>query len=280
MQHIQLVALDLDGTLFNEEKEISEYNKEIIRRAIAAGVTVVISTGRPYCGLPFAQMEGLGIDYAITANGGGIFHLPTKTCIKDSSMEPAVAYPIIDYLLTKNIHFDVFSNGYGFSDKRCIALVDKTPLIQALTNYIKSTRTIVEDMASYARDHALNVSKITCNFPMDEDGNMPEREEVKAALESNPAVTCVCGGYSNLEFTARGVTKGAALRELADILQIPVAATMAIGDTENDITILEAAGVAVAMGNATEDVKAVADYITTSNEEDGVAHAMEHYLGF
>ena len=72
MSHIQLVALDLDGTLFNNQSVISQENLKTIRTITDAGIHVVISTGRPFNGVPFVQLEGTGIDYAITANGSGI----------------------------------------------------------------------------------------------------------------------------------------------------------------------------------------------------------------
>ena len=98
------------------------------------------------------------------------------------------------------------------------------------------------------------------------------------SLESNPGVTSVCGGYHNLEFTRADVNKGVALHALAKILSIDPDETMAIGDTENDLAIIKAAGIGVAMGNATPAVKAQADYMTDDNESDGVATAMEHFI--
>ena len=95
---------------------------------------------------------------------------------------------------------------------------------------------------------------------------------------ANPDINVVCGGYNNLEFTAAGVDKGMGLKKLAELLSIPMESTMAIGDTENDLAIIEAAGIGVAMGNATDAVKARADYVTTTNTKDGVAAAIEHFI--
>ena len=116
---------------------------------------------------------------------------------------------------------------------------------------------------------------MTLNFYPQPDGTPSYREEVRQFLIANPKIECVCGGYNNLEFTKAGVTKGKALKHLAELLSVSIEQTMAIGDTENDISILNTANIGVAMGNATPEVKALSDYVTTSNEEDGVANALK-----
>ena len=124
------------------------------------------------------------------------------------------------------------------------------------------------------------LQKMTVNFQTDENGVLIDREDVRLFLTSNPDITVVCGGYNNLEFTRKGVDKGQGLIHLANYLGIPIEETMAIGDTENDLEILKTAGISVAMGNSIEDIKKLADYVTLTNEEDGVAHAIEHFLEF
>lgn len=104
---------------------------------------------------------------------------------------------------------------------------------------------------------------MTLNFYPAADGTLIDRETVRKFLVSNPSITTVCGGYNNLEFTRADANKGVGLRKLAEILGVNPDATMAIGDTENDLAIIEAAGIGVAMGNATDAVKARADYVTT-----------------
>ena len=119
---------------------------------------------------------------------------------------------------------------------------------------------------------------MTLNFYPAADGTLIDREIVRKFLVSNPSITTVCGGYNNLEFTRADASKGVGLRKLAEILGVNPDATMAIGDTENDLAIIEAAGIGVAMGNATDAVKARADYVTTTNTKDGVAAAIEHFI--
>lgn len=278
MSNYKLVALDLDGTLFNNQSKITEDNIKEIRRVSNQGVHVVISTGRPYCGIPFTQIEGTGIEYAITTNGSSVYHIPDRKCIYENSMEPDMILPIMDYLLSKRIHFDVFINGDAFSPEKCVAVGQNLAVPESLKNYILNSRKRITDMPAYIRDNNLRVQKITMNFQRDANGVLVDREEIKAYFDSRSDVTCVCGGYNNLEFTKLGADKGNGLRQLAQYLGVPVADTIAIGDTENDLAIIQAAGIGIAMGNATDAVKAASDDITLSNEESGVAAALRKYF--
>lgn len=278
MRNYKLVALDLDGTLFNNQSRITEDNIKEIRRVSNQGVHVVISTGRPYCGIPFSQIEGTGIEYAITTNGSSVYHIPDRKCIYEDSMEPDMILPIMDYLLSKRIHFDVFISGDAFSPEKCVAVGQNLAVPESLKNYILNSRKRITDMPAYIRDNNLRVQKITMNFQQDADGVLVDREEIKAYFDSRNDVTCVCGGYNNLEFTKLGADKGNGLRQLAQYLGVPVADTIAIGDTENDLAIIQAAGVGIAMGNATDAVKAASDDITLSNEKSGVAAALRKYF--
>ena len=278
MTDIKLVALDLDGTLFNPKGEITEKTKNEIRRITKQGVHVVISTGRPYNGVPFEQIAGTGIDYAITTNGAAIYQISTNTCIYENCMDFSISGPILEYLLSKEIHIDTYINGEGFTPIRCRENLDRLPFKPAMKQYIRATRTPVEDLYGYVRDCGKNVQKMTLNFYPQPDGTRLHREEVRLYLESNPAIEAVCGGFCNLEFSKAGVNKGEGLRHLADLLSVPYAQTLAIGDSGNDYAILKAAGVGVAMENASDDIKAIADYETTSNEEDGVAVAIAHFI--
>lgn len=278
MRQIKLVALDLDGTLFNHKSQITPKTVTAIQKALHAGVHVVISTGRPAVGIPMEEIQKTDIRYAITTNGSGIYQLNPRECIYENSMDKEIVLPIIDFLMTKDIHMDAFIHGGAYSPTKCREVAYKLDMPEALRHYIVDTRIRKDDLAGFIREENLTVQKMTLNFYPLLDGTLKDREEVKAFLLANPNIQCVSGGYNNLEFTKAGVTKGLGLFALAKHLGISMEETMAIGDTENDISILEAAGLGVAMENATEEVKAVADIVTGSNENDGVAEAINQYV--
>ena len=278
MKDIKLVALDLDGTLFDNSSRISERNLTAIRSITDKGIHVVISTGRPFEGIPFDQIKGTGINYAITANGSGIYEISTGKCLYENAMNEELVTPILNFLLTRDIHMDAFIGGKGYTPVQCVETAQKLTVPSSIKNYIITTRTRLDNILQFIHENQLKVQKMTLNFYPAADGTLIDRETVRKFLVSNPSITTVCGGYNNLEFTRADANKGVGLRKLAEILGVDPDATMAIGDTENDLAIIEAAGIGVAMGNATDAVKARADYVTTTNTKDGVAAAIEHFI--
>lgn len=278
MKDIKLVALDLDGTLFDNSSRISERNLTAIRSITDKGIHVVISTGRPFEGIPFDQIKGTGINYAITANGSGIYEISTGKCLYENAMDEELVTPILNFLLTRDIHMDAFISGKGYTPIQCVETAQKLTVPSSIKNYIITTRTRLDNILQFIHENQLKVQKMTLNFYPAADGTLIDRETVRKFLVSNPSITTVCGGYNNLEFTRADANKGVGLRKLAEILGVNPDATMAIGDTENDLAIIEAAGIGVAMGNATDAVKARADYVTTTNTKDGVAAAIEHFI--
>lgn len=278
MKDIKLVALDLDGTLFDNSSRISKRNLTAIRSITDKGIHVVISTGRPFEGIPFDQIKGTGINYAITANGSGIYEIFTGKCLYENAMDEELVTPILNFLLTRDIHMDAFIGGKGYTPIQCVETAQKLTVPSSIKNYIITTRTRLDNILQFIHENQLKVQKMTLNFYPAADGTLIDRETVRKFLVSNPSITTVCGGYNNLEFTRADANKGVGLRKLAEILGVNPDATMAIGDTENDLAIIEAAGIGVAMGNATDAVKARADYVTTTNTKDGVAAAIEHFI--
>ena len=278
MKDIKLVALDLDGTLFDNSSRISKRNLTAIRSITDKGIHVVISTGRPFEGIPFDQIKGTGINYAITANGSGIYEISTGKCLYENAMDEELVTPILNFLLTRDIHMDAFIGGKGYTPIQFVETAQKLTVPSSIKNYIITTRTRLDNILQFIHENQLKVQKMTLNFYPAADGTLIDRETVRKFLVSNPSITTVCGGYNNLEFTRADANKGVGLRKLAEILGVNPDATMAIGDTENDLAIIEAAGIGVAMGNATDAVKARADYVTTTNTKDGVAAAIEHFI--
>lgn len=275
---IKLIAIDMDGTLLNAAHEISEKNQQAIRRAVEMGIHVVISTGRPYSGIGAQTLSALGIRYAVTANGGGIYQIPEKKCLFSRAMEPEIVCSVIRQLLKKDIHFDAFIAGERYTQTSCLDVISKLNLSDVSKQYISSSEIVKEDLAAFIEQNHFNVEKLTLNFYKLPDGTFKDREAVISLLAANPQVTYLCGGYSNLEFTKAGTTKELGLRFLADLLNSSMEETMAIGDTENDLAMIKAAGIGVAMQNAFDEVKQAAQFVTLSNEESGVAYAIEKFI--
>lgn len=276
---IKLVALDMDGTLFNDKLEITEENQRAIRAAIESGTHVIISTGRPYVALPIEKLTDLGIRYVITSNGGGVYRIPEKECVYSSCMPPEVIVPIIRHLQTKDIQYDAFISGNRYRESDRQHLVERmTQFPEATRQMVKTNATFVDDLAAFIEERSLDVEKMTINFYPLPDGTYKDRDDVWSYLSANPQITALCGGYMNVEYTMAGTTKAMGLRFLADMLDVPMECTMACGDTQNDADIMQAAAIGVAMGNASDDIKAIADFVTKSNNDSGVAYAIDKFV--
>lgn len=273
-RNIKLVALDLDGTFLNEKKEVTEGNRKAILEASKVGVQAVVSTGRPYTGFDVEDFLAMGMEYAITVNGAEIYRLADRKCMYEEGMDKLRACEIIDELKKFDIRIDVLVEGSGYGEKAAHSRIDEIGMPEVMRNYIRETRKLVDNLQDFIREKATTVPKITLNFYLTEEGEYKDYEKVVKLLEGMEDISFLSGGYHNLEITKKGVNKGKSLRILAEMLGVDMKETMACGDSENDIDILKAAGIGVAMANASEVTKEAADYVTLSNEEDGVAHAI------
>lgn len=275
----KLVALDLDGTLFNSQSSISDKNKKAIKAASNAGTTFVIATGRPYSGLPLDDMNELGIKYAITTNGAAVYKVPEKECLLESCMPWEQTADLVDELLALPIHMDLFMDGNAYTPDVCkTAIEHMTHLPKELKEYILSTRKLIPDITGLLRREKLPVQKVTMNFPLAEDGSVLYRDKAISILNRYPDVYYLSGGFGNLEFTLKGISKAKGLTFLCDSLNIPIEQTLACGDSENDLDIIKAAELGIAMDNAMDNVKSAADEAAPSNDEDGVAAIIEKWV--
>ena len=257
MKRVKLIALDMDGTLFDSQGVITEKNIETLKRATASGVAVAVATGRAYAELPVEMLYEAGIHYAITGNGSGIYRLPNKECIFADCLDTEVVLNIIRELEQLDIYYDVYIDGLVYCPKSVCHNIRKMDMPEAIHEHIERTRIVVDDL---------------------EDGTYLGKAESAAILDRYPQVEYLTGGYHNWEFTRAGVNKGTGIRFLAERIGVPMEFTMACGDSENDLSMLKAVQVAVAMENASDAIKKEADYITGSNDESGVAYAIEHFV--
>ena len=278
MERVKLIALDMDGTLFNSQNEIAEKDKETLKRATEAGVAVAVATGRAYVELPIEMLYEAGIRYAITGNGSAVYRLPDKECILSDCLDNEVVCTIIRELKQLDIYYDIYVDGLVYCPRSVCHNIRKMDMPESLHEHIEKTRIVVDDLEDYIKSCGKSVEKTTLNFAYLEDGTCLGKTESAAILDRYPQVEYLSGGFHNWEFTRAGVNKGTGLRFLAERLGVPMNLTMACGDSENDLSMLRAAQVAVAMENAKPAVKEESNYITLSNNESGVAHAIEHFV--
>ena len=277
MSKIKLIGLDLDGTLLNDKKELSDRNREAIEKAAAQGVIVVPATGRPLVGIK-EEILSLPIKYALTANGAAIYEMESKNRIYEACFHWKEALDIISMLQEYDVLEDCFIDGQGYVEKDKFEKLDTYVLDENVKNYIRSSRILVKHLIEHIWCEGCKVEKITVNFK-EENGVLLAEKEIKERFAKDfPECSVVKGIPTNLEITTGAATKGNAILKLGELLGISKEEIMVCGDSQNDMDMMKAAGFSVAMGNATPEIKAVADYVTLSNEESGVAAAIEKFV--
>lgn len=275
---IKLIAFDLDGTVFDDHKRISPATKNILEKAAAMGYEIVPATGRPYKGLCSEVEELQGVNYVVTTNGGGVYNRKTGECIHEDSMELGGVLPMIARLDRLEIMVDAFVRGDSYMTRRKVYLIDRIEGPEELKDYIRSSRTVVEDQVQALRERGDDIEKITINFGYDPQGRRIGYEEAWEVLKDFPQYNPVSGGMQNIEVTAKGVSKASGLLWLGKYLKIKPEEMIVFGDSGNDIDMLRMAGTGVAMGNAEQEAKEAADYVTGANTEDGIVYALHRFV--
>lgn len=265
---IPLIALDLDGTLLHNDKQISEYTQSVLKKLSDLGHILVPTTGRNLSAIPEPVLRISGVRHAICSNGANLYEVPSRKLLHDTVIPAESVLELLEYLgqfpLFLYLHTSegtIRSTGWRES-----GLAARFPFLNFEENN-------VPDLADYVMTHPVKVWKIGV-FTLDAG-------TFTLLLENGspcPAVSMLRTGDCNIELNSIYASKGNGLAALCDILHIPVTDVLAIGDNQNDISMLQLAGISVAMGNAEADVKAVADYIAKTNEEDGAAQFLAHYF--
>ena len=269
----RIIGFDLDGTLLNSEKHIAEHTREVLTRAVEQGIWILPVTGRPLGGLPKEVVEFPGVQYAITANGARIMETQTGGCLYERLVPVKTAEQIMEIFSDYDALREVYYGGKGYAEAEEFSRVGEYMRSPQMAVYVRATRTPVPDILQLIREKGQDTDKVQGVFKMDE-----ERTEARKRLEAVEGIEVTGALSNNIEVNAAGVDKGNAILWFADHLGIPHEEVAGFGDGNNDIQLLKKAGIGVAMANATDQVKAVSDYITGTNDEDGVATFIEKYI--
>ena len=264
----KLVAIDMDGTLLREDKTISERTKKAIQSAREKDVTVVLATGRPIEGVS-RYLEELNMytdkDYVLSYNGA----LVQKTLSKEVIGKIALTGEDLHYL--KKLSDELKVNIHAFSETKGLI----TPK--------NSKYTEVEASINNIDIHEINFDTISKDEVIVKIMMIDEPEILGPAIENLPKevfekYTVVRSTPYFLEFLNKEVNKGVGVEMLAKHLGVKQEEVITFGDAGNDLHMIEYAGLGVAMANAFDEVKEAANYITDSNENDGVAKAIEKFI--
>ena len=275
MSRIRLIGLDMDGTVLDEEKKISQENKRVIGQAIENGIIVLPVTGRPLEGVPEEFLNIKGVEYVITSNGARAYRLSDGKVLFENLLSREMALRVLEVLKGFPVVPDCFIDGRGHMPEKAHQMIPEMGLAPAMMKYLLNSRDFYPDLTEYMLQETRDVEKITINFYLEEDGSRRCGDEVLAKLRQIEGITVVTGAVHNMEVNAETASKGLALLQLGELLGIGREEIMACGDAKNDLDMIKRAGVGVAMGNADEEVKTGADFVTKTNMENGVAYAIE-----
>ena len=270
---IRILALDLDGTLLDSEKRLSEVNREALAAAAAKGLLVVPTTGRFFGMMPPAVRDLPFVRYAITVNGAQVYDRETDTAIVREELPLAQALEIMRFLDGFDVIYDCYQDNWGRMTK---SMQDKAEEYAQDPHYVKMIREFRKpypDLKSYLAEQGRDVQKIML-FARDPAVRDALAAELPARFNGLAVSTST---FNNLEINVATAHKGRAIERFAAHFGWTLANCMAFGDGLNDLSMVRMAGIGVAMANAAPEVLAAADYVTLSNDADGVASALQHF---
>ena len=271
MEHkIKMIGLDLDGTLLTDKKELTARTKAVISRTLSQGIVVLVATGRPWMGIPEELRNFPGMRYALTSNGARIIDAQEERVIEEHLLSPELALQALEICGKYDTLQEVYFDGQGYAPADKMAVVERYHRNPSMCEYMRKTRIPVDNIFKLVKEENRGLDKVQALF-----ADMEERTQAWRELREVSGLELVGSLRYNIEINTAGVNKGTGLVNLGKVLGIKREEIMAFGDGDNDIVMLKEAGIGVAMANAEDKVKETADYITLSNEEDGVAEAIE-----
>ena len=268
-----LIALDMDGSLLTTEKKLTPRASAALSRAAAAGALVVPATGRFFKGLPAELQSAPYVRYCITINGAHVYDAELDRTVSAAEMPCAQALAAMEYLDTQDVIYDCYQGDWGWITRKFWEIAPEYVPDPFYLKMLRALRNPVDELKAHLRAVGRDVQKIIVFTRTDE----LQKELLKSLPVRFPDMVVTSSIQHNIELNAPAANKGAALRALAEALEIPPERVMAVGDGLNDRTMLETAGIAVAMGNAHPDIKAIADFVTDDCDHDGAAKAIERF---
>lgn len=286
---IKLIVSDMDGTLLNEDMDVSQANVSAIKRAQYEGIHFAIATGRDFP-LAFPLLEENGIKCPLIAqNGAQYFDENGKNMYNRGLEKSTVRNMLAVFSHYKDIHEELMTNKGIYSDNKekrldmvAAMLYDMNPdtsyeeaYENAAEHVDKMDIRFVDDYQEIVDDESAIILKVSVHSKKGRDVLDPLKEELKRSV---PRLAITASSKRNLEINHVGAQKGIAVSQLAKQLGIKANEVMTLGDNINDLSMLRWAKYSVAMANAEPEVKEVAQYETSSNRENGVAEAISRVL--
>ncbi len=269
--YARLIALDMDGTLLNGRKEVSERNLLAVREAASRGIAVVYGTGRAVCELEEFFTLLPEMRYAVFASGAGLYDVQERRAFGLRAIPAELSLAVLDAAAQRRIMPQIVLADCDAVQRSHMAELEDFCMGVYRPMYERAM-TQVEDIQAFGRAHAGEILKINLYH------TSPEERARTLKQVSGLQLDRVFSEITSLEFSAPGVNKGSGLAALCGYLNLNPADCAAVGDALNDLPMLKAVGLGIAVGNAKQAVKDAAGTVVSDNDHDGCAEAIRLYM--
>lgn len=268
----RMLFMDLDGTLLDDRKEITPGNRRALEKALERGHGVIITTGRPLKSA-MDQAHKLELDkpgcFLIAYNGAMIYDWGKQEQLFSRTLEIPAVLEIFDYVNPQGFHLQTYDTWNVLVEPRC-----DNAIVRKYCDLIHMDFQVIENVHTDLREAPVKVLVIETE---DRAGILRLQGELEERMAGK--VDTFFSNDTYLEIVPGGMNKGEAVKMLCRMMNVPIENAVAVGDAANDLSMIEAAGIGVAMANGTGEVKAVANYITTcDNNHDGIAEVVERFF--
>ncbi|WHQ37458.1 Cof-type HAD-IIB family hydrolase [Spiroplasma sp. SV19] len=274
MTDIKLIAVDLDGTALNSTGEMSPYTLQVLKGLATKDIKLVIATGRPlYQTKHIVTKLGLtdANDFTVSLNGSVVANNATEEILFCDYFDPQLLRElytdVLAFDLDTLIMFDADHSSFNKMLLHCKGFEDK------MTKHYLSSFTEVQDEVTaclYTNNFNVNVNKIYISSYTSDINRLVAKWKDKIEISQE-----IRGDRSALEVTSRHINKASGIAQICQKYQLKAKNVMAFGNEHNDVAMLQWAGIGVAMGNAPDDVKGIANLVAEDNDHDGIAKVIE-----
>jgi len=269
----RLVAIDLDGTLLNSNKQISKENIRTLNEVIEKGVAVIVCSGRIFEGAKIFARQ-IGSRYPLVAcNGAVVKDLASGEQLYGNPLSREDCYKVIDICKRENIYYHVYIGDTMYTERLEYSALFYWNKNRELPENEQVSIKLVDRMKEAIAHNNELASKIVVI-----SRNPESLLSVREQMEAIGSVDVTSSNFDNFEVVNKGVNKGNAVKFVGELLKIDKCETIAIGDNENDYSMIKYAGLGIAMGNAEKSIKEIADHVTLTNDENGVSEALKKFI--
>lgn len=270
---VKLIALDLDGTLLTKKNTVEEIDIQALSKAHENGVEIAICTGRVYGESAFAAEALKVCRYVIACNGGHIYDRKLQKNIRKVKIPDTLAMQIGQKIEQYPVFYQAFTDRYAACDARLYPLMKTSGINEAYVHQFYEKQVVQKNML-----HALISGHVDILKFFISSTDLDSLAAIRTWASQIPGVALSASLPTNVEIIPYGMDKFESLQFLGKYLGISTSDMMAIGDSENDINMVKYSGIGIAMGNATDEIKQAAAFITDTNENGGIAKAVKKFV--